>query len=55
MEVGGGGWESGGEEKGRPDTKPFSSLPFSLSPFPPEMPDTQGNKPVLDIEVLETS
>ena len=38
----------GGEEKGRPDTKPFlsfTSLPFSLPffPFSPETPDTQAN------------
>ena len=35
----------GGEEKGRPDTKPFkTSLPFSLPffPFSPETPDTQA-------------
>ena len=34
----------GAEERGRPDTKPFSSLPFSLPSFPfsPETPDTQA-------------
>ena len=34
----------GGEERGRPDTKPFSSLPFSFPSFhfSPETLDTQA-------------